>query len=168
MLLQLFPLGVIFTLLASWHTGGVYLVSVYRARSGNMHRAVGQDFVLNVDDVLYFTSLVHEFAKFASDHGLEIITHEVDLMTPSEEQNNVDAVSSIHNNDPQDVMQTSVKFATTSQIAGDEVKDIEAPDGKKKFRDAARRRSTLFLNEKELKLQAIHKLIGTSHRVKTA
>jgi len=92
----------------------VYLVSVCRARSGNMHRAVGQDFVLNVDDVLYFTSLVHEFAKFASDHGVEIITHEIDLITPSEEQNNVDAFSSIHNNDPQDVMQTSVTFATTS------------------------------------------------------
>lgn len=39
-------------------TGGVYLVSVYRARSGNIHRAVGQDFVLNVDDILYFTGMV--------------------------------------------------------------------------------------------------------------
>ena len=98
-----------------------------------MHRTVGKDFVLNVDDVLYFTLLVHEFAKFASDHGLEIITHKVDLITPSEEQNNMDAFSSIHNNNPQDVMQTSVMFATTSQIAGDEVKDIKAPDGKKNF-----------------------------------
>ena len=45
----------------------------------------------------------------------------------------MDAFSSIHNNNPQDVMQTSVMFATTSQIAGDEVKDIKAPDGKKNF-----------------------------------
>lgn len=39
-------------------TGGVYLVSVYRAKSGNIHRAVGQEFVLNVDDILYFTGMV--------------------------------------------------------------------------------------------------------------
>ena len=45
----------------------------------------------------------------------------------------MDAFSSIHNNNPQDVMQTSEMFATKLQIAGDEVKDIEAPDGKKNF-----------------------------------
>lgn len=39
-------------------TGGVYLVSVYRAKSGNIHRAVGQEFVLNADDILYFTGMV--------------------------------------------------------------------------------------------------------------
>ena len=36
-------------------TGGIYLVSVRRALSGNIHRAVGRDFVLNVGDVLYLT-----------------------------------------------------------------------------------------------------------------
>ena len=39
-------------------TGGVYLGSVYRANSGNIHRAVGQEFVLNADDILYFTGMV--------------------------------------------------------------------------------------------------------------
>lgn len=134
-------------------TGGVYLVSVYRARSGNMHRAVGQDFVLNADDVLYFTGLVvQEFTKFANNHGLEIVTNEVDIITAhsGEEQTNGDAVSSDRNNDPQDVRQTSVKCATT------EVKDIETP-----FTRVERRRSTLLLSEKELKFQAINKLTET-------
>lgn len=128
------------------------MVSVYRARSGNMHRAVGQDFVLNADDVLYFTGLVvQEFTKFANNHGLEIVTNEVDIITAhsGEEQTNGDAVSSVRNNDPQDVRQTSVKRATT------EVKDIETP-----FTRVERRRSTLLLSEKELKFQAINKLTG--------
>ena len=52
-------------------TGGLYLVSVHRAATGNVHRAVGQDFVLNVGDVLYFTGLVDQFGKFCSDNSLE-------------------------------------------------------------------------------------------------
>lgn len=59
-------------------TGGLYLVSVHRAATGNVHRAVGQDFVLNVGDVLYFTGLVEEFGNFCEEHGLEVITNEVE------------------------------------------------------------------------------------------
>ena len=83
-----------------------------------MHRAVGKDFVLNVNDVLYFTGLVHEFAKFANDHCLEVMTDEVDITRST----------------PQDIEEQSTR--------------VEC------------RRSTLILNEKELKLQAIHKLTG--------
>jgi len=54
------------------------LVSVHRAATGNVHRAVGQDFVLNVDDVLYFTGLVEGFGDFCQEHGLEVITNEVE------------------------------------------------------------------------------------------
>ena len=39
-------------------TGGIYLVSVVRAATGNIHRAVGQDFVLNAGDILYFTGFI--------------------------------------------------------------------------------------------------------------
>ena len=59
-------------------TGGIYLVSVYRAATGNIHRAVGQEFVLNVGDVLYFTGLVEGFGEFCEEHGLEILTNELD------------------------------------------------------------------------------------------
>ena len=53
-------------------TGGIFLVSVLRAATGNMHRAVGNDFVLNVGDILYFTAFVEEFSKFCEEHGLEV------------------------------------------------------------------------------------------------
>jgi hypothetical protein len=62
-------------------TGGIYLVSVYRAATGNIHRAVGQEFVLNVGDILYFTGLVESFGEFCEEHGLEILTNELDEKT---------------------------------------------------------------------------------------
>ena len=55
-----------------------YLVSVYRASTGNVHRAVGPDFVLNVGDILYFTGMVNEFGKFCAENGLEVVTSEND------------------------------------------------------------------------------------------
>ena len=59
-------------------TGGIYLVSVHRYVTGNVHRAVGQDFVLNAGDILYFTGLVEEFGAFCEEHGLEMITNEIE------------------------------------------------------------------------------------------
>jgi di/tricarboxylate transporter len=58
-------------------TGGIYLVSVHRAATGNMHRAISPDFVLSVGDVLYFTGLVESFGEFCDEHGLEVVTNEV-------------------------------------------------------------------------------------------
>ena len=55
-----------------------YLVSVYRASTGNVHRAVGPDFVLSVGDTLYFTGMVKAFGKFCAEHGLEMVTSEND------------------------------------------------------------------------------------------
>jgi hypothetical protein len=52
-------------------TAGLYLVNVHRAATGNVHRAVGQDFVMNVGDILYFTGLVEEFGKFCQENSLE-------------------------------------------------------------------------------------------------
>jgi hypothetical protein len=56
-------------------TGGIYFVSVRRAATGDIHRAVGQEFVLNVGDILYFApGIVGEFPRFCDEHGLEIVT----------------------------------------------------------------------------------------------
>ena len=58
------------------NTGGLYLVSVRRAATGSIHRAVGQEFVLNVNDLVYFSGLIGGFGEFCHDHGLEIVTNE--------------------------------------------------------------------------------------------
>jgi hypothetical protein len=57
-------------------TGGLYLVSVRRAATGNIHRAVGQEFVLNVNDIVYFSGLIEGFGEFCHEHGLELVTNE--------------------------------------------------------------------------------------------
>ena len=71
-------------------TGGIYLVSVHRAATGNVHRAVGPDFVLNVDDNLYFTGLVESFGEFCEEHGLEVVTNEVEDKNDAQKENEVD------------------------------------------------------------------------------
>lgn len=59
-------------------TGGIYLVSVYRAATGNVHRAVGQEFILNAGDICYFTGTnVHGFGEFCEEHGMEVLTNEL-------------------------------------------------------------------------------------------
>lgn len=57
-------------------TGGIYLVSVKRETTGNVHYAVSVELVLGVGDVLYFTGLVEEFFDFCEEHGLEVVTNE--------------------------------------------------------------------------------------------
>ena len=52
-------------------TGGIYLVSVMRKATGNVHTAVSPEFVLEVDDVLYFTGFIDSFGEFCEEHGLE-------------------------------------------------------------------------------------------------
>jgi len=51
-------------------------VSVRRAATGSIHRAVGQEFILNVNDLVYFSGLIGGFGEFCHDHGLEIVTNE--------------------------------------------------------------------------------------------
>ncbi|KAG7337003.1 TrkA-C domain containing protein [Nitzschia inconspicua] len=58
-------------------TGGIYLVRVKRRATGNVHHAVGPDFVLEQGDILYFTGLVETFGEFCQERGLEVVTHEV-------------------------------------------------------------------------------------------
>jgi hypothetical protein len=57
-------------------TGGLYLVSVHRAATGNIHRAVGSEFVLNVNDIVYFSGMIEGFGEFCAEHGLELVTNE--------------------------------------------------------------------------------------------
>jgi di/tricarboxylate transporter len=57
-------------------SGGIFLVNVRRATTGNVHHAVSKDFVISVGDELYFTGSVEAFSTFCEEHGLEIITTE--------------------------------------------------------------------------------------------
>ena len=101
-------------------TGGVYLVSVHRARSGNIHRAVGQDFVLNVDDILYFTGMVQDFGQFCEHHGLEVVTNElVDVREPgNDELGSPRKAAGDEEEDPREGTPTgkSVTFASTAEL----------------------------------------------------
>ena len=81
-------------------TGGIYLVSVHRAATGNVHRAVGQDFVLNVGDVLYFTGLVEEFGEFCEDHAMEVLTNELEEQEDTTEN---EGSNSLSQNVPTDI-----------------------------------------------------------------
>jgi hypothetical protein len=42
-----------------------------RKATGNVHTAVSPEFVLEVDDVLYFTGFIDSFGEFCEEHGLE-------------------------------------------------------------------------------------------------
>ena len=75
-------------------SGGIYLVSVDRAATGNVHRSVSPDFVLSVGDVLYFTGLVEGFGDFCEEHGLEVVTNE---STDSLEDLNMDTTENEKN-----------------------------------------------------------------------
>ena len=148
-------------------TGGIYLVSVYRARSGNIHRAVGQDFVMNVDDVLYFTGMVSEFSQFCESHGLEVITNEIDITT-AHRTNNIDLT-------PQDDelvterRQTVVKFASAveinEEVNGNGVNNDDLDEDCEQLplthiETRSRRSSINFISEEGEKLQAINRMTG--------
>ena len=55
--------------------------------TGNVHTAVSPEFVLEVDDILYFTGMIDTFGDFCEEHGLEVLTNEVELeMTRSDSE----------------------------------------------------------------------------------
>jgi len=158
-------------------TGGVYLVSVYRARSGNIHRAVGKDFVLNVGDTLYFTGMVEGFGQFCEDNGLEVVTNEVDITQgPSEVKHHPSEKHGVGNNDVgnnddgddgadyQGELQQkkAVTFGSTVQVL--EFNDVESPPLtiETNFRSQSSYLSAetekLHLSAETEKLQAINRL----------
>jgi di/tricarboxylate transporter len=58
-------------------TGGIYLVRVHRFATGSIHHAVGPEFVLSVGDILYFTGVIETFGDFCAEHGLQVVTNEL-------------------------------------------------------------------------------------------
>jgi hypothetical protein len=78
---------------------------------------VGQDFVLNVGDVLYFTGLVEGFGEFCDEHGLEMVTSDV--------QDEISIQSDMTGDDGlmEEGMETQKKVAI--EAANDEFKEPE-------------------------------------------
>eukprot|EP00956_Cyclotella_meneghiniana_P028098 scaffold64738_cov66-Cyclotella_meneghiniana.AAC.3 len=121
-------------------TGGIYLVSVYRAATGNVHRAVGQQFVINVDDILYFTGMVEGFASFCQEHALKVITNELNVDIPRMQdaelrdslgiENGVASVDEIVTND---VVAASITVGEDRNKASDDVEQggLEERNNKK-------------------------------------
>jgi hypothetical protein len=98
------------------NAGGIYLVSVHRAATGNVHRAVGPDFVLNVGDVLYFTGLVEGFADFCKEHGMVVLTNDnVGLLTEQTKTTDTEHMShhGVENDSP--VLEIGVTKETSRQ-----------------------------------------------------
>ena len=103
-------------------TGGIYLVNVYRHETGNVHRAVGQDFVLNVGDILYFTSGFPEsFATFCDENGLEVVINEVeeDLQNNDDANNNSDTTinTASDHDDTSDAMEKADLESTKTTLS---------------------------------------------------
>ena len=94
-------------------TGGIYLVSVHRAATGNVHRAVGPEFVLNVGDILFFTGLVESFGDFCEEHGLEVVTNELEGQRTGTGNNNSAVLNS---------QQAPSAGANANDIGGDDTK----------------------------------------------
>jgi di/tricarboxylate transporter len=93
-------------------TGGIYLVSVHRVATGNVHRAVSQDFVLTVGDILYFTGLVEGFGEFCAEHGLEVVTNEVNDIPET-------TTMTVTEDDGADVLQKNTMIASYLSSVGE-------------------------------------------------
>jgi hypothetical protein len=103
------------------NTGGIYLVSVHRAATGNVHRAVGPDFVLNVGDVLYFTGLVEGFVDFCKEHGMVVLTNDnVGLLTEQRKTTDTEQMNrhGVENDSP--VLEIGVTKESSRQAEEDE------------------------------------------------
>jgi di/tricarboxylate transporter len=110
-------------------TGGIFLVSVHRAATGNVHRAVGQEFVLNVGDLLYFTGLVESFGEFCEEHGLEVITNEtMELPQGKDHTGEVEATAEQATSEPK--YDTDNFLRPNGIVSGDLPTVHEVPQGK--------------------------------------
>jgi hypothetical protein len=72
--------------------GGVFLVNVRRAATGNVHHNISEDFVFSVGDELYFTGAVEKFSQFCTQNGLEIITTDNHLASANDNDSEQDAL----------------------------------------------------------------------------
>lgn len=153
-------------------TGGIYLVSVYRHETGRVHRAVGQDFGLNVGDILYFASGFPEtFAEFCNEHGLEVVTNEVEddmdvcntcvntaPLIPtdnSEENTNAESTSTIED--------SSIPFSVTFSSGNGErqlstIKEMEESMLKVDFDSIGTTKESLVQSDFAMKMRSINQL----------
>mmetsp|Transcript_13946 Transcript_13946/g.31658 ORF Transcript_13946/g.31658 Transcript_13946/m.31658 type:complete len:1331 (-) Transcript_13946:148-4140(-) len=108
-------------------TGGIYLVSVDRAATGNMHRAVSKDFVLNAGDILYFTGHnVELFGEFCAEHGLEVLTNELqDADAEDAEQSAVEGPQKPDDGIPMSIFTANQSQNAATQTSSDPVVDVD-------------------------------------------
>ena len=143
-----------------------YLVSVYRASTGNVHRAVGPDFVLNVGDILYFTGMVKEFGKFCAENGLEVVTSENDAIARTDNQ----AAQSVLADefDESAMAGKQVRFAASVKEESDPKQKLEGgPTSGRMIIDVdvmhTSKRRLSILGPEQDKLQSINKMTGKSN-----
>jgi len=147
-----------------------YLVSVYRASTGNVHRAVGPDFVLNVGDILYFTGMVKEFGKFCAENGLEVVTtdHDATVHTNHQAAQSMDDAFN-ESPTPADTGGKQVRFAADVNEESERKQKLErGPTSGRMIIDVdndveqtSKRRLSILGPETD-KLQAINKMTGKS------
>jgi hypothetical protein len=149
-------------ILISCITSHRYLVSVYRASTGNVHRSVGPDFVLSVGDILYFTGMVKAFGKFCAEHGLEVVTSENDATAHTREKGRADQRSTGDEFDESPIP-VPADNAANVETESDPTPTVESgPNGMiigDDVMQTAKRRLSILGPEID-KLQAINKMTG--------
>ena len=151
-------------------------MSVHRANTGNVHRAVGPDFVLNVGDILYFTGMAEGFGKFCAEQGLEVVTSEhaqvaAISQSPREQVPSKDltidpfAIQATANKTTADKIGKTVSFPEENEPGSNrQGGGISSTDPNSRMRifgiDVSKRRLTMLGHDTD-KLQAINKMTGT-------
>lgn len=144
-------------------TGGIYLVSVYRHETGNVHRAVGQDFVLNVGDILYFAlGFPEHFAEFCNEHGLEVVTNEVEdniqQIQNGEADENKSGIISTKNTQDEVLPQSEIQLLVSGPGALEKIDEDEDTFLKVDFSDIGTTKESLRLSAYPMKVRSINQL----------
>lgn len=140
-------------------TGGIYLVSVHRAATGNVHRAVGQEFVLNVGDKLYFTGLIEGFGEFCEEHGMEVLTNETNEPTQETPEIARDEEGSIASKDEETALPMIAANMPLSIVLEEKVGGIDIPA------EVGVTKESLLRADDAKKSRAISRMTGTSTAV---
>lgn len=152
-------------------TGGIYLVSVYRSETGRVHRAVGQDFGLNVGDILYFASGFPEtFAEFCNEQGLEVVTNEIednikDALYPSEhDEKKIEDIDRDLEKGPMtsaENHESAIPFSVSFSVTDNSLEPIAENDEavlKVDFESIGTTKESLALSDYSMKMRSVNKL----------
>jgi len=140
-------------------------VSVHRASTGNVHRAVGPDFVLSVGDIIYFTGIVKAFGQFCAEHGLEVVTSENDATAHNKDQAAQSSTEDEFDESliPADTRGKQVSFAADVKKESDPTQEVESGPNwmiiDVDVMQASKKRLSILGPEID-KLQAINKMTG--------